>query len=401
MALHERRPNHSIEHSLGERVKELTALHRTARLLKDDSRPTSDLLTEFVALLPPAWQFPEITVARVSFNDFTVATKGFRITPWLQQADFELQNGDKGSIEVGYLDERSPAAEGPFLAEERELIESLAEILQNYLQYRFAMSEIRRAHDDLELLVQARTLELRKTNTALAAKISDLQDAQREIEQYQGQLRKMSVDLTLAEARERRQIAGDLHDHIGQALAIIRMRLAALHGETIFSGFEQRIGDIISLLDQTIVYTRTLTFTISPPMLYELGLTASLEWLAEQFTKKHGLGVKVTEMCETKDLREELQIFIFKSVQELLTNTLKHSRTDIAELRMKRCEDHLEVTVSDHGQGFDSTKVIGAGSVAGFGLFSIRERLLHLGGALDIVSQPGKGAKMTITVPLT
>ena len=130
-------------HHLGERVKELTALHTTARLFQEEG-PVDQLLEKIVALLPPSWQYPEITVARIQFDQFTITTPNFQLTPWVQRAEFVCQNKVPGSIEVVYLEEKPQADDGPFLAEERHLIHSLAEMLRVHLDGKRSHEELRK-----------------------------------------------------------------------------------------------------------------------------------------------------------------------------------------------------------------------------------------------------------------
>jgi PAS domain S-box-containing protein len=122
-----------LVHDLGERVKELTALHRTGRLLNEPGAP-ADLLARLVTQLPDAWQYPAITEARITAGDSDVRTKGFEVTPWVQRAEFQTAAGLQGAIEVVYREARPAAAEGPFLAEERSLIQSLASMLHAYFE---------------------------------------------------------------------------------------------------------------------------------------------------------------------------------------------------------------------------------------------------------------------------
>ncbi len=375
-----------LRQNLGERIKELDTLHRTARLLQDDICPVSELLTELVNLLPQAWQYPETTSARITIGDIEVRTEGFHTSPWMQQSQFITRNGVRGLIEVYYNDERPAAAEGPFLAEERELINSLAEMLRMYLQHRQAREEIRRAHDDLERQVQARTAELRTMNLALQDQVAEYRKAQQEIEAYQRQLRRLAADLSLTEARERRAIASDLHDHIGQTLAIIRMKIAGFRNNQDSSVRDAQSVEILELLDQTIQYTRSLTFAISPPVLYELGLNSSLEWLGEQFTNKHNLPVVVHTANGGPRMRDEIEVVVFKAVQELLTNALKHAEATMVEVKVVHSGDELLVYVIDDGHGFDTERLAQSDADGGFGLFSIRERLMHLGGSVEIKS---------------
>lgn len=133
--------NEKLIHLLGERVKELTMLHKTARILQDDQKSLPELLQEIVELIPPAWQYPEVTEGRISFGDLSFETGRFTQSKWSQTAEF-LVAGEHGKIEVVYLEECPAEVEGPFLAEERKLIDSLSEIICSAL-------DRMRAHDEL------------------------------------------------------------------------------------------------------------------------------------------------------------------------------------------------------------------------------------------------------------
>jgi signal transduction histidine kinase len=387
-------------HKLHERVKELTALHRTARLLQDDSRPSGEVVREIVSLLPPAWQYPEIVGARIRSREFCESTPEFRSTPWTQSARFALGPQETGEIEVVYYEERPPENEGPFLAEERDLIESLADMLGSYFRRQIADREVQTAHDNLERLVLKRTEELRRTNERLATEVSDHLEARRQIEDYQNRLRQLATELTLADARERRQIAIDLHDHIIQEFAFIKMRIAQFRGDAIFCGFERNLEEIISLLEGAIHHTRELTFEISAPILYELGLPAALEWLGEQYGIRHKLAVKVAAPRTWIKIPEAVRVTLFRCVQELLTNIVKYAQTDHATITLSRKDHTVTVEVADQGIGFDPNKVERTGRPSGFGLFSIRERLKYFGGQMNVQSETGKGTTVSLTVQL-
>ncbi|MEW6051715.1 MAG: sensor histidine kinase [Candidatus Zixiibacteriota bacterium] len=389
-----------ILHRLRERVKELTALHATARILQDESKPPLQVMSEIVTLIPPAWQYPEITDARIRFQALEAATPGFNASRWRQRADFVVRDGQRCSVDVFYREPRPDADEGPFLKEERDLIESLAEMLRFYFQHMLADEALRQAHNHLEDLVGARTEELRQANLALQGQIGEYQKAEVKIAAYQRQLRQLTSELTLTEARERRAIAADLHDHIGQALSFIKMNISQFRGNAIFCGFEEKIDEIMSLLDQTIHYTRNLTFEISPPVLYELGLEAAVEWLAERFQRRHGLQVNVKRSVPIVRLDDEIEITLFKSVQELLTNAVKHARAEIVSITIQGHPDRIEIEVSDNGCGFDMAAVdFGTFADEHFGLFNIKERLNYLGGRTNIRSVLGEGTTVSLMVP--
>ncbi|MBU1701203.1 MAG: sensor histidine kinase [Candidatus Eisenbacteria bacterium] len=360
-----------ILHRLTERVKELTALHRTSRLLQNYERPTGELMNQIAALLPGAWQYPDVAAARIRFRGNEFLTKGFHESAWTQRADFATPSGEGGSITIAYLEARPVADEGPFLAEERDLIESLAEMLRSHLEHLLADEALRETRDALEAQVLARTADLRR----------------------------LASRLTLAEEKERRRIASDLHDHIGQALAFIKMRMREFQGNAVFSGFEEALDEILRLLDQTIRYTRALTGEISPPVLYELGLGPALDWLADYFTTKGHFRVRLRTRGQARELPEEMAIMLFKSARELLNNSLKHSGEREASLDLTWEADALTLCVGDRGCGFDPALSAAAGG-DGFGLFSIRERFSDLGGGVTIASAPGAGCRVTLNVPL-
>jgi signal transduction histidine kinase len=131
---------------LGERVKELTALHAASRRLETSGPIDGPLLQDLVALLPPAWQYPAICEGRIACGAIEAATPRFRLTPWMQSEEFVIGEGTVGRIEVAYLEERPAAAEGPFLAEERSLIQSLADVLKAHFEQRRSEAILREAH---------------------------------------------------------------------------------------------------------------------------------------------------------------------------------------------------------------------------------------------------------------
>ncbi|MGH7552338.1 MAG: sensor histidine kinase, partial [Longimicrobiales bacterium] len=158
-----------LRHDLGERVKELTILHAASQILADDARSTPDVLRELVALMPPAWQYPEVTAARIAIGEIDVMTPGFEPGPWMQQAEFTTSDGQRGIMQVAYLEARPPEAEGPFLAEERSLIRSLAQMVNAALDRRIAWNEVRLINAELERRIAQRTAALESATRSLEA----------------------------------------------------------------------------------------------------------------------------------------------------------------------------------------------------------------------------------------
>lgn len=388
-------------HLLQERVKELTALHATARLLQGQQRPVEDVLGQVAELLPRAWQYPEITGARIQCLGLTSATELYAESAWMQSAPFEIEGEAPGRVDVCYREPRPEADEGPFLAEERELIESVAELLRAHVQQRLAAEALVQARESLEVQVLDRTEQLEKANLELRRQVLEQQRKEEQIREYQKQLQRLALELSLSEAKERREIASDLHDHIGQALAFMRLRLSELQGNAVFCGFEESFSEVMQLLEQTISYTRDLTVQISPPVLYEFGLGAALEWRARQLASQHGLKIKVERDDYRAQPDTKIAVMLFKSVGELLANVVKHAAAKTVNLRLSGDAGGVNIVVSDDGCGFDTGRAgLKVADDGKYGLFSVQERVRLLGGEFAIDSAPGRGTRVRLQVPI-
>lgn len=220
------------------------------------------------------------------------------------------------------------------------------------------------------------------------------------VRELTAELRRLSAELCLTEARERRRIAEELHDHVGQSLALLKRKVRRLRGDAVFSGLETSLDDIADLLDRTIRATRELTGEISPPVLYELGLSDGLDWLAEWCGDKLDLAVAYREEGPSPDLPEEARVMLFKSARELLRNVQRHAGVDRAVLTLATCLDVVEIRVDDKGAGFSPENRVRPLDGGGFGLFSIRERMRQLGGEAVLTSAPGAGTRAVLRLPL-
>ncbi len=384
---------------LKERVKELEALHNTSRLLHLKELPVDFVMADIIESLPRAWQYPEIAVVRIRYGRKSYASRRFRSTRWRQSAEFGPPRESRGSIEVCYLEKRPPRYEGPFLREERDLINSLAEMLNSFFLRREAEQARLSAYQHLNRTVARRTAQLRKLNRRLEGELDQHRRDRDRIKRYQQQLRELASELSLAEERERKALASDLHDQVGQTLAMIKLKLMGMPLPASARGLRREMDDIRRMLDQSIQHTRNLTFEISPPVLYELGLVPALEWLGEQFQTKYRLEVAVDSDRRRLKLSDELQFVLFKTVRELLVNAVKHSGAGRVSIAVKARGRGLRLTVRDDGRGFDPKKLKNVSiRGSGFGLVSIRERLKCLGGDLAISSAPGQGTTVEVTV---
>ena len=218
---------------------------------------------------------------------------------------------------------------------------------------------------------------------------------------YQDRLTALTSELAMAEERERRRIAGALHDQVAQTLAFAKMKLTAL-GKSCCNGdcdhFCESLGELI---DQSIREIRSLTIQLCPPALYELGLEAALQSLAERFAADHDLGVKFLDLGGEKPLSEEGRAIIYQSARESLINVVKHAGAKVVYIQVRRSSNLIHVEIIDDGNGFDLGAVSGPDSLKlGFGLFNCRQRLEQIGGRMMVTTSPGAGTTVAITAPL-
>jgi len=215
------------------------------------------------------------------------------------------------------------------------------------------------------------------------------------------QLRALASELTQAEQRERRRLARTLHDHLQQLLVAAKLNISILRRKTQDPQLLRSLQQVDELLNESIEASRSLTVELSPPVLHDAGLGPALEWLARWMAERHGLKVEVCADDEAEPDIDELRIVLFEAVRELLFNVVKHAAVDEAQVRMEVLEDErTQITVSDKGAGFDTRTLDMEEAIpAGFGLFSIRQRLEIFGGEFQLESSPEQGTTVTLLAP--
>jgi len=242
--------------------------------------------------------------------------------------------------------------------------------------------------------------EIERIAVALDRLAEKLESRTRQLDSYQEQLRSMASELLLTEERERHRIATEIHDRIGQTLAISKIKLGALIESSEDSPSGPQLADVRDYINQAILDTRSIIYKISSPILYELGLEAALEWLAEQFQKEHGITCLFRNDRLEKPMEEGVRTLLFQAANELLVNAVKHSRASMVGISCTRKQDYIHIRVDDNGDGFEPANIVEKEISAGFGLFSIRERLNYVKGTMDVISCPGKGTRITMTAPV-
>jgi len=235
-----------------------------------------------------------------------------------------------------------------------------------------------------------------------ATDITELKQAEAQLREYQRQLLSLTLELSLTEERERRHIAAVLHDRITQLLVFAKMKLddvLSLSAKSVDLG--GALKEISSMLDRTIEETQTLTYDLGSPTLYELGLEAAIdEWLTEEIEEKHNISTSLETEGVPESLSQDLTGLLFRSVRELLVNAVKHSRAHNVKVTLQGEEERIRICVEDDGVGFElSESGVPRDKKGRYGLFSIKQRLSHIGGHMEIRSQPDHGTRVVLVVP--
>lgn len=253
----------------------------------------------------------------------------------------------------------------------------------------------------LEIRVREMEYEGRTVRVSAIRDITERKRTEEKLRAYRDELRSLASELSLAEERERRRLATELHDSVGQILAVSKVKLGSLRKASEDREIEHSIDEIQDLMDQAIQHTRTLTFELSPPILYELGLESAIEWLTDQIQEQHGIQILYEDDDKKKPLNEDIRVVLFQAVRELFINIVKHAQAHKAKVTIRRVENTIRVEVEDDGIGIDKSKIdVEKGEVKGFGLFNIRERLKLLGGHVALKSDPGIGTRVSLIAPL-
>lgn len=242
-------------------------------------------------------------------------------------------------------------------------------------------------------------VQLEALNTTLEQRVAE---RTAEVQTYAAQLRALTGRLIQAEETERHRVAHVLHEDLQQILVAARMTLGAVLGGARDSLPKNGLEGVDGMLSQAIQLTRTLVQEIAVPALKERDLPASIKWIAQQMHEKFGLTVTVKDSEEIGEISEETYLCLYRAVQELLFNIVKHAKTNHAEVMLEKSDEQtIRVVVKDGGIGLPEDVLTSSDNGgSGIGLFGICERLEGLGGRMEIVSGAGQGVSAILTAPL-
>jgi len=345
-------------HDLGERVKELDCLYAIYSLSQKSDVSADEILRGACRLIPPAWHYPHITCARITHDTRAFTTPDFRETPWRQAADIMLRGARIGSVEVFYLQEMPALDEGPFLKEERSLINAIA--------------------DQLALLIERVHAE----------------EALRESER---KLHELSQQVIAAQEAERARLSRELHDDLGHQLAALRLELDWLikkrpHGLT-----PEDLGTIMGMVTTATAELRRICKGIRPMIPDYMGLALAMEALVDDF-RAHSATQILMDLHPVRNAAfdPDIAINLYRMLQETLTNIARHSRAGHVSIRFGEQDGQLALDVRDDGIGMPDPD---SAESRGLGIVGMRERAALCGGSVVIDSTPGRGARVQVRIP--
>lgn len=361
--------------ALRERVKELNCLYSITRLAQREGLSLAELLAEVGVLVCASWQYPESARARLRiagapegglsggpYSGTDGAGAEYESPGYLQgrprQHSPILLRGERiGEVEVVYLEDKPEADEGPFLREERHLIDAVA--------------------DTLGRIVDARRAE--------------------------AHLRTLSRELIKAQETERQRIASELHDHLAQDLATLKLGMDGILERQYPSPelVRSTLPELASGLASAIQDIRDLAYGLLPPGLEDLGLVSTLARYCQDIVARHGLAVEFyADGMDGLRLNFQTQINVYRIVQESLANIRKHAQASRVTVRLIHSHPSLIVRIEDDGRGVDlEQRLHEFYQLKKMGIWGMRERARLLGGRITFRSKPGKGMRILVELP--
>lgn len=229
--------------------------------------------------------------------------------------------------------------------------------------------------------------------------VTQQKKSETEYQDSRRQLRNLAVHLLHAREEERRKVAREIHDELGQILLALKMDLQWIEKrlDPVSPQVKEKIRVSIELADQTIQIVHRIASDLRPGILDDIGLAAAIDWLAGDFTRRNGIPCQVDFTAQASRIGGNGSTSLFRIIQEALANVALHAQASVASVEVWEAESALVLRIHDDGQGITEEQ---AGSALSLGLIGIRERVQELCGEISILGKPGKGTTLTVTIPL-
>ncbi len=281
-------------------------------------------------------------------------------------------------------------------------IQGIVCVARDIIKQKKAEKALQKAYNEMERRVEERTAALVNANERLKREIQERVRTEKALRESENRLRRLSSYILTAQEEERQRISMELHDDLGQSLSLLKVQLSAIQRRLGENCEQQRelFSESRDYLDFIIENVRRISRDLNPSILEDLGLSATLNWLVNDFAKHYN--VVPEQKIENIDdcFSQDKQIIIYRIFQEIFANIGKHAQADAIEVHVERQADAITFLVSDNGIGFDNTEISRRHAAErGIGLSAMRERALMLGAALEIETSPGAGTRIVFAVP--
>lgn len=342
---------------LKERVNEQTCLYNVANLIAN-TKTIREVFNNLQSYIAPAWQFPDITRVKVTFEGEEFAPSDFQDTAWSMSAPLTTHGVQQGSLVVCYLEEKPNLDEGPFRKEERHLLDGLAYLLSVAAQRKLAEEEIERSRQ---------------------------------------QLRSLYHKLETVREEERSRIAREIHDEMAQVLTTMKLEVARLCKKLEASNpdLKENAETVIELIDQTLPTVKQLIHDLRPPILDHFGLEEAISWQGQEFERLTGISFDFDCDSEPETLDKERSTTLFRIFQETLTNVARHSKAENVSVKLSDEDGMISLNVQDDGVGITPDRLKNGHSL---GILGMQERARVWGGSVDFVSKPNQGTLVSINI---
>jgi len=226
--------------------------------------------------------------------------------------------------------------------------------------------------------------------------------AGQEIQEYQTSLQKLTTEITLIEEKQKKEIASNIHDHLSQSLVISKMKINELKKNPKLKEIDKDLKFIETHISEALENSRKITYELSPPVLYQLGIVDAVSWLLEDVQATHK--VKCLLNCSAVDIKlsDVKSILLYRSIQEVINNAIKYAKASLITLDFDENNFGVDIFITDNGVGFDTSVLnnFQNHSGSGFGLFTVLERIRNIQGEFKIVSEKNIGTTVKIFIPL-
>jgi PAS domain S-box-containing protein len=245
--------------------------------------------------------------------------------------------------------------------------------------------------------------ERMRQQDALKKQIAEKEVAERELARSEESLRELSLTLLRTQDEERRRIGREMHDSLGQYLSVLKMKLetVGVKYRSVSPEIGKEFAECSELLDECVKEVRTISYLLYPPMLEEMGLKSAIAWYLDGFTQRSAISVRFSADDNFERLPRDIELALFRVLQETLTNVLKHSGSDRVDIGLSETDGLASLQVRDYGKGLPAAMSGQNGSLyssTGVGLRSMKERMAQLGGVLHVTSA-SPGTLVSVTVP--